>query len=63
MSYSNKDARFRKKSVQLHIGLPVGRYFWVGNHDGFQMKSSVSKITKDRINFIREKDSLRGQKE
>ncbi len=48
---------------KVHIGLPVGRYVWVGNHDGFQMKSSVSKITTDKNKLIREKDGLSGQKE
>jgi len=32
----------------LHIGLPVGRYLWVGNHDGLQMKPSIPKIAIDR---------------
>jgi len=49
MSFSN-DACFskKKKIAQLHIGLPVGRYLWVGNHDGFQMKPSIPKIAIDR---------------
>lgn len=57
MSYSNKDA-------SLSSGLPVGRYIWVSNHDGFQMKPSISKISREKHNIIREiKDSPSGQKE
>lgn len=46
-----------KKTIQLDIGLPVGRYLWVGNHDGFQMKPSIPKIAIDRNTTLSERKS------
>lgn len=46
------------KRIQLYIDLPVGRYIWVGNHDGFQMKPSIPKISTDRNTTLSERKTV-----